>query len=105
MDYSIKPKTVCPHVRMTFDSGTAFNFPSEHNHCRAQNEPKSILMEHQELYCLCEHFKECPAYRRKGVSQKLDFIITNLNGINQPEAVTVWNAVAARTNTPYFYAM
>jgi len=104
MEFSVKRGQVCPHVRMTFDAGTAFNFPSEHNYCRAQQQPKSILMEHQELYCLCEHFTECPAFRRKGMAQKLDFIITNLNGINPPEA-HVLDVVAAKTSTPYFYAM
>src|SRR5688500_3015944 len=107
MDFSIEPKRVCPHVRMSFDTGSVFDFPSEHNHCCANKTPKQIQADHQERYCLCDRFVHCPVYRRNDLAEhpgKIAFT-TNLNGISPEANLSVWDTLAAKVPDPYFYAM
>ena len=55
----------CPALGLMDDSETSLGFPSNWNSCYRSRPISAPKLKHQEEFCLCEKYRECPIFLRE----------------------------------------
>lgn len=56
-------EAICPHIGGPKDQDVFYQYPSNWNRCYRPEKPSHVNQIHQETYCLCAYFAECPVYK------------------------------------------
>lgn len=64
MENASQKDRTCPALGLIDDDGTSLGFPSAWNCCYRSRPVSSPNLKHQEEFCLCEKYAECPIFLR-----------------------------------------
>ena len=65
---------VCPYLRSFRDKKLVYEYSTSQNGCYAGTDIAGIAYEHQEVFCLNEHYRQCPVYKQPLLTDD-DFVI------------------------------